>query len=212
MLVYLLIVFMSVNYDLPEFNLSIKTLFRQELTLKEMKASSVYKAYNQINYDTKVGEINNILHKKSKNVLKHFESWYYPYGYVSVLYHENEKQTVFVKLVSFETPYTIKINEKDLYSVFECNTLEQINSILGEPVVLGRTYNKEGEITDYDYSWGIKVNFSEKFVKDIEKKYDKYVRFPLNSNKNTGKFVLSVSTKADNSIEGFSLLDYEKRQ
>lgn len=219
-LLYLLTVFISGNYDLSEFKLSIKSLVGQELTFKEMKGSSIYKAYNQINSDTKVEEINNILHKKSKNIARFFETWSYTYGYVSVCYNENEKPRVFVKVVSFETPYTIKLNEKELYSVFECNSLEQMNSILGESVLLGRIYTKDGKITVYNYEWGIKTNFSEEFVDDIKTQYGEYVRFPYSpftvlpsiDNKNTGKFILRVSIKADNSIEGFSLVDYKKRK
>lgn len=217
-IVYLLVIFKSVNFNLPEFKLSIKTILGQELTLEEMKSTSIYKVYNQIDHDTNVEEINDILNKKSKNILEHFESWYYPYGYVSVWYRENEKSRVFVKIVSFKTPYTVKLTEKELYSVFQCNSLEEIVGILGEPAILGRTHNKDGEITDFSYEWGIKTSLSEKFIEDIEKKYDKYVSFPLsysspiNFFKGTEKKLqLSVSIKADNSIESFSLVDNKKR-
>lgn len=73
-----------VNYNTSEFRFSIKGLLLQELTLEEMKNSNIYKAYNQIDHDTNVEEVNRFLNKKSKNIYEHFESWYYPYGYVSI--------------------------------------------------------------------------------------------------------------------------------
>ena len=73
-MVYLLTVFKGLNYDLFEINLSTKALLRQKLSLEEMKRSSIYKAYNHIENDTTVEEIDNLLNKKSKNIgnfLKH---------------------------------------------------------------------------------------------------------------------------------------------
>lgn len=214
-IVYLLVTFISVNFNLDEFKLSIKAALGQELTLEEMKSTSIYKAYNQIDHDTSVEEINDILGKKSKNIYELLESWYYPYGYLSVWYRKDEKPRVFVKTVSFKTPYTIRLTEKELNSVFECNTLEKMISILGEPAILGRTYNNDVEVMDSRYSWGIAVNISEKFIKDTEKKYGKYVSFPLSYSSPINllkrmekKLYLSVSIKEDNCIESFSLDDY----
>lgn len=215
--VYLLVIFKSVNFNIPEFRLSIKTILRQELTLEEMKSSSIYKAYNLIDHDTNVEEINDVLDKKSKNIYKHFESWYYPYGYLSIWYRENEKSRVFVKTVSFDTPYTAKLTEKELYSVFQCNSLEEIVAILGEPAILGKTYDESGEVTDSRYEWGIETRLSEKFIEDVKRKYDKYVSFPLsysfplNFNKRPGKLRLSVTIEADKIISKFSLDDNRKR-
>ncbi|MFT5872152.1 MAG: hypothetical protein ACI8WT_001080 [Clostridium sp.] len=211
--IYLLIVFIVVDCNIFEFKISIKSSLGQPLTLNEMKASSIYKAYNQINRDTKVEDINNILHKKSKNEFGVFEYWTYPYGSISIWYRENDNPRVLIKSVDFKTPYMLKIDEKKLYSVFECNSLKQIKSILGESLAGLRTSYDEDEITPFTYSpytyiWGIKTSLSEKFVKDIEKKYDKYVSFPFfhyDYNTVKRKYLLTVSISANNKIESFSL-------
>jgi hypothetical protein len=213
-IVYLSVALISVNFNLHEFKLGIKTALRQELTLEEMKSTSIYKAYGQIDHDTDIEEINDILDKKNKNTYEVFKSWHYPYGYLSVWYREDENPGVFVKTVSFRTPYTIKLTEEELNSIFECDTPEKIISILGEPAILGETYNKDGEVTDSDFTWGIKAGISDGFIKDTEKKFGEYVRFPLSYSypikffKGTEKKLrLSVSVKADNSVESFSLDD-----
>ncbi|MDD3706152.1 MAG: hypothetical protein PHC45_08850 [Clostridiaceae bacterium] len=214
---YLSVTLISVNFNLHEFRLTIKTALRQELTLEEMKSTSIYKAYGQIGHDTNIEKINDILDKKSKNIYGVFESWHYPYGYLSVWYREDEKPGMFVKTVSFSTPYTIKLTEKELNSVFECNTPEKIVNILGEPAIFGDTYNKDGEVTDSHLTWGIKTSISEKFLKDTEKKFGGHVSFPLSYRSPISffkraekKLRLSVSIKADNSVESFSLDDYKK--
>jgi hypothetical protein len=203
-----------VNYDLSEFKISIKSLSKQQLTSKEIKGSNIYDAYNYINSDTKLEEINKILHKKNKNIVATLEFWYYPYGNVGIWYNKNGEPRVRNKVVSFKTPYMVKIDERDLYSVFDCISLEQINSILGDSVAgLGTSYNDDGEITGYNYSWGIKTAFSDKVVKDMEKKYYKYVNFPYffyDYNKVKRNYRLTVSIKGDNKIEKFSLVYYEK--
>jgi len=212
---YLLTVFKGLNYDLFELNLSTKALLRQKLSLEEMKRSSIYKAYNYIENDTTVEEIDNLLNKKSKNIYNSFETWSYPYGYVSIWYDRNKESRVLNKLVSFEFPYTLELSEEELYSVFECNSLEKIISLLGEPTTLGKDYNTNGEVTDY-YGWGIKTCYSKEFIKDIEKKYNEYVdltkydesvALPINLPKIGGRFNLSVTIKADNKIEGYSLFN-----
>lgn len=205
-LISLLTVFESMNYEPFELKLSVKSLLRQELSLEEMKNSNIYKAYNQITFSTNVDEMNNILNKKSKNICGSIESWYFPYGYVSIWYSEKEKARVMNKIVNFETPYTTNINEKELKSLFEYDSLEEIINMLGEPVLMGAEYNKDGQITDYSYEWGIETKYSKKFIEDMEKQYDDYVRFPFN--KQIGKLRLRVSIKANNEIEKFSLDDY----
>lgn len=209
----LLMTFINVNYDLSEFKISIKSSLGQHLTLKEIKGSNIYKAYNQINPDTEIEDINNFLHKKSKSIASFLKSWNYPYGSMTIGYRENDNPRVLYKYVGFRTPYMLKIDEKELYSVFECTSLKQINNILGDSVAgLGRSYN-EDEITAYTYSWGIKTGLSDKFVKDIEKKYDKSVSFPVfryDYNNVKRKHILTVSINADNKIESFSL-DYSEK-
>ncbi|MFZ5967083.1 MAG: hypothetical protein ACOYVK_07900 [Bacillota bacterium] len=210
--VYLLIVFISVDYNLFEFKLSIKALLRQELTLEEMKNSNIYKAYDQINHNTNIEEINSILNKESKNIVGTIESWYYPYGYVSIWYSENGKPRVYIKTVDFKTPYTRKISEEELYAVFECDSLEKIISILGEPAIQSKTYNRDGDITEYNYEWGIKTKYSRKFIQDMEKHHDKYVSLPWNDERRIGKFRLAILMRADKKIESFSLAYYEERR
>ncbi|AFQ43539.1 hypothetical protein [Desulfosporosinus meridiei] len=214
-MVYLLTVLKGLNYDLFEIKISTKALLRQNLSLEEMKRSSIYKAYNHIENDTTVEEIDNLLNKKSKNIYNFLETWYYPYGYVSIRYDRNKESRVLHKLVSFESPYVLKLSDEELYSVFECNSLEKIISLLGEPTTLGKDYNTNGEAADY-YSWGIKTSYSKEFIKDIEKKYNEYVNVtkydesvaqPINSPKIGGRSDLSVTIKADNKIEGYSLFE-----
>jgi hypothetical protein len=209
-IIYLLFILNSVDYNLFEFKLSMKSMLRQELTMEEMKNSNLYKAYKKINFNTNVEEINALLNKESRQLIGVFESWNYPYGYVSMRYSENEKPKVHNKIIKFETPRTVEINERELYAVFEYDSLEEINSILGEPVILGEDYNKDGKVTGYSYVWGIRTKYSRKFIEDVRKQYDHYVSLPWNDERRIGKFRLEASTKADNRIEGFSLDYYEE--
>lgn len=211
---------MDVNYNVHEFKLGVKAMTGQQLTLEEMKSASIYKAYNQINQSTRVEDISSFLNKKSKNILDNFESWFYPYGYVSIWYRGNGKPGVFVKIVSFKTPYTTKLAEEELYSVFECNSIEEISGILGEAAILGKTYDKQGAVSDSSYEWGIKTSLSKEIVDNLEKLYGEYVRFPdrysspynfLKSISMERKLRLRVSINADNTIESFSIDEYKNR-
>lgn len=199
------------NYKPYEFKLSMKSRLRQELTLDEIKSSDIYKAYKKITHNTSVDEVNSILDKKNENIAGPIESWYFPYGYVSIWYSTTNKPRVANKVVSFKSLYTIKISEKELSNVFKCNSFEKIINILGDPVIAGETYNKEGKVTEYTYEWGIKTRYSDDFRKTIKEEYGDYVSLPvvhpLGNNKR-GKFRLSVSVKASNQIEKISLHDY----
>jgi hypothetical protein len=216
---FVFIIFKNVNYDLNEFKLSIKAITRQQLTLEEMKSSVIYEAYSQIDQNTKVEEINSLLNKKSKNVIGVFESWYYPYGYLSIWYRENEETRVFVKILSFKTPYITKLSENEFYSVFKCTALEEISDILGEPAILSKTYDKKDAVSDSSYEWGIKTILSKEVIDKLEEQYGEYVSFPnryssaLNFLKSIGmekKLRLRVSINTDNTIESFSIEEYKK--
>ncbi|HYE80951.1 MAG TPA: hypothetical protein VEG39_02155 [Clostridia bacterium] len=216
---YTLMILNSVNYNFSEFKLSVKTIFGQELTMEEMKGSSIYKAYSLIEHDTGSEEINEFLNKKSKNILGSFESWDYPYGYVSIWYSGEEKTKVFVKTINFRAPYTAKLTLEELDSVFACSTPEEIFNILGEPAILGKTYDKNSNAAELSYEWGIQASLPEKFIEDTEKKYGVYIRqpmsysSPLNLLKRTeNKFRLRVSVNADNTITGFSLEEYKRQR
>lgn len=212
-------IFKNVNYDLHEFKLAIKSISRQQLTLEEMKSSAIYKAYNQIDQNTKVEEINSLLNKKSKNVIGVFESWFYPHGYLSIWYRENENPRVFVKIVSFETPYIIKLAENEFYSIFKCTSTEEISDILGEPAILSKTYDKQEAVSGSSYEWGIKTGLSKEVIDNLEELYGEYVNFPYrysapnNFLKSIGverRLRLRVSINAYNTIESFSIEDYKK--
>lgn len=207
-IIQLVVVLKIVNYNLFEYKLSVKAILGQELTVEEMSSSSIYKTYNQIDYDTKVEEIDNILNKKSKNIYKSFESWYYPFGYLSIFYGGNDEPRVLTKVVMFKTPYTTKLSEEGLYSVFECNSIKNIISLLGEPAILGESYDKNGEVSEKSYEWGIRTSYSEVFVEDIGKKYNDHVSL---SSSNHGKLRLSVTIGADDRIEKVSLFDSKNR-
>lgn len=208
-------VFRSVNYDFSEFRISMKAIFRQELTLEEMKASSIFRAYNHINHDTYVEEIDKLLNMKSKNIMEVFESWNYPYGYVSVWYNRDKEPRVSTKVVSFKTPYTVELTEEKLAAIFMSGSYEEAAAILGEPAMLGESYDRSGRVTDFYCNWGIKTSLSEEFIKDIEKKYGGYISFPLSYShpanlwkKRSRKLRLHMSLKADDTIEKFSLDEY----
>lgn len=213
--VYLFSIFYSVNFDLQEFKIAIKASIGQELTLEEMKSTRIYKAYNQIDDDTSIEEINSILNKKNKNSYGLFDSWYYPYGYLSVWRVKEEQQEEFTKIVSFKTPFTIKLTEEELHTVFECNSLETLTDTFGEPVMLSKTYDNDGEVTEYNYTWRIKTRLTEEFTDEIEKKYGEYVSLPLiyghsvDFLKLPKKYRLSVLINSDNNIESFSLDKYK---
>lgn len=208
---YLLFIFNSVNYKPSEFKLSMKSLLRQELTLDEIKSSDVYEAYKKITYNTSVDEINSILNKENENIAGSIESWYFPYGYVSIWDSTTNKSRVANKVVSFKTLHTTKISEKELITVFECNYFEEIINILGDPVIAGETYNKDGKVTDYSYEWGLRTSYSDEFRETVKDEYGDFVSLPMIhplSNDKRGKFRLSVSIKANNQIDKISLSDY----
>jgi len=207
----LLFIFNSVNYKPDEFKLSMKSLLRQELTLDEIKSSDVYNAYKEITYNTSVDELNSILDKENENIADFIKSWHLPYGSVSVMLNTSDKPRIGNKVISFKTLYTTKITEKELDTVFKCNSFEEIINILGEPIIAGEVYNKDGEVTNYSYEWGIKTSYSAEFRKAIEEEYDNYVNLPMVhplGNKNRGKFRLSASVKDNNQIEKITLSDY----
>lgn len=160
-LLILFIIFKEVNYDKTEFKLGLKSLLRQELTFDEMKNSNLYKAYKKINYNTSLDEIDNIMKKESNNVANMFKSWDLFYGNILIWFSNDTKSKVYVKLINFETPYTIELNDNEFNSLFKCKYLEEIIDILGEPIMLTVSYNENGEITEYTYEWGIKANYFE---------------------------------------------------
>jgi hypothetical protein len=204
---YLLIVLTNVNYNLSEFKLNLKSNLMQELTLEEMKSSNIYKAYDKINSNTKIEVIDDILGKKSRNIIGYIETWGYLYGFLSVMHNEDR---ILNKVVHFKTPCTSRIDEKNLYVIFKYKSIEELVNLLGEPAKLGETYDRNGKTTDFYYEWGIKTSLSKEFINEITKNYFEYVGLPVNENKRVGKFRLSVTVKANNEIIGFSIRDYEK--
>lgn len=82
------------------------------------------------------------------------------YGNILILFKDSKSQ-VLTKLVSFETPYTIELNDEELDSLFKCKYLEEIIEILGEPLILLESYNENGEVNEYTYEWGIKARYFE---------------------------------------------------
>lgn len=154
-------IFKKVNFDKNEFNLGLKSILRQELTLDEMKNSNLYKAYNQLNYNSNIDEISNIMKRENDNIVAgSFKNWDMVYGNILIMFRDNESQ-IFTKLVSFDTPCTIELNDEELNSLFKCIYLEEIIEILGEPLILAETYNKNGEINECIYEWGIKAKYFE---------------------------------------------------
>lgn len=208
---YVLLIFNSVNYKPYEFKLSMKSLLRQELTLDEIKNSDIYKRYKEISYNISIDEINRILDKENKNLGGPFESWHFPYGSVTIWYNKDDKPKVAHKVISFQTLETLEISEEQLGMIFKSDSVEEIVNILGEPIETAESYNKNGEITEYGYEWGIKTSFSDEFIEETEKHYVDYIEFPLNKqlkNIKKGKFHLSISISGNNRIKNISLEGY----
>lgn len=207
---------MDVNYNLHEFGLGVKSMARQQLTLEEMKSTSIYKAYNRIDRSTKAEDISKLLGKKGKILYEGLETWYYPYGYVSI-FSGNGEQGVTLKMVSFKTPYTKKLTEEELRSVFLCTSPEELAGILGESAILTESYDKTGAFSASSYEWGIKTSLSKEIIDDLEKLYGEYVSFPYrysspyNFMKSVAverKLRLHVSINTDNTIKGISVEEY----
>ena len=158
-LIITIFVYKEVNYDENEFKLSIKTILRQELTLDEMKSSNLYKAYEKINSNSNLEEINNIIKKKKGNNVILFETWDFIYGNIWIGYNEYLEPKLWCKLVSFYTPYTIELNDNELNSLLECKSLDDVVDILGEPILKLEGF-KENDIK-YIYEWGIKAKYFE---------------------------------------------------
>jgi len=158
-LIITIFVYKEVNYDENEFKLSIKTILRQELTLDEMKSSNLYKAYEKINSSSNLDEINNIIKKKNDNYAGTFDTWDFVYGRIMIGYHELTEPKVWCKLISFETPYTIELNDNELNSLFECKSLDDVVDILGEPILILEDFNEN--YINYIYEWGIKAKYFE---------------------------------------------------
>lgn len=151
-------VFKQVNYDNNDFKLAIKSVFRQELTLDEMINSNLYKAYEQINPNSDLIEINNFL-KKKNDYLGPFAVWDFVYGRILVGYNEYTEPKVRLKLISFETPYTIELNDDEFDSIFECKTIDEVIEILGEPIIKLEGFS-ENDIK-YSYEWCVKAKYFE---------------------------------------------------
>jgi hypothetical protein len=204
--------FRWVNYDPFEFRLVAKTMLKQPLTLMEMKNSMLYKAYEKIDYDTEPAEVSRILNKRDKDVMNVMKAWYYPHGYVSVWYNDDKKPRIAHKSVGFSRPYTVMLEEQELNALLECNTIDEICGILGEPGILSVGFDESGRINHKSFKWGIKTDVPYTIIENIEKKYGEYVDFPysytspvnfLRSINFKRKFCLQVSIDADNRIEHF---------
>lgn len=159
LLIITLNIFKEVNYDKSDFKLGMKSFFRQELTLEEMKNSNLYKAYEQINYKSDIEQINNIIKKENKRYADSFEYWDLVYGRIQIMYSQVTEQKVLNKLISFNTPSTIELADDELNSLFECKTLDEAAYILGEPIIKVESYNENGEIDSSVYEWGIKAKY-----------------------------------------------------
>jgi len=160
-LLILFTILKKVNYDKNEFKLGLKSLLRQELTLDEMKNSNLYKAYKQLNYNSNIDEINNIMKKENDNIVAgSFKNWDMGYGNILIMFRDNESH-IFNKLVSFDTPCTIELNDEEFNSLLKCEDLEEMIEILGEPLILIESYNENGEINECTYEWGIKAKYFE---------------------------------------------------
>lgn len=165
-------VFREVNFDTGDFKLGMKSLLRQELTLEEMKNSSLYKAYEQINYNSDTEEVNNIIKKDNKNYAGSFESWDLVYGRILIMPSKADGQKVLNKLVSFNTPSTVKLTDDELNSLFECKTLDEVTNILGESIMKAESFDENGELNSSTYEWGIKARY---FKHD---QYGGFLNFP----------------------------------
>jgi uncharacterized protein YxeA len=195
-LLIILFVFKKVNYDNNNFKLAIKSLLRQELTLDEMKNSNLYKAYEQINANSNLGEINNII-KENEHYEGPFAVWDLLYGRILIGYNEYTEHNVWVKLISFETPNTIELNDNEFNSLFECKSLDEIIEILGEPIIKLEGF-KESDIK-YTYEWGIKAKYFE------PSEYGGPLNFPLPYKR---KFRVNVDVIEGNLIHKLSIKKY----
>lgn len=193
-LLIMLFVFKKVNYDNNDFKLAIKSLLRQELTLDEMKNSNLHKAYEQINANSNIGEINNII-KENEHYEGPFAVWDLVYGRILIGYNEYMEPNVWVKLISFETPNTIELNDNELNSLFECKSLDEITEILGEPNIKVESF-KESDII---YEWGIKAKYFEPST------YGGPLNFPLPYKQ---KFRVNVDVIEGNLIHKLSIEKY----
>lgn len=196
-LIITIFVYKEANYDVNEFKLSMKTLLRQELTLDEMKSSNLYKAYEKINSNSNLDEINNIIKKKNDNYAGTFETWDFVYGRIMIGYNEHIEPKVWCKLISFETPYTIELNDNELNSLLECKSLDEVVDILGEPILLLEGY-KENDIK-YIYEWGIKAKYFE------SSPYGGPLNFPLPYKR---KFRVNVEVIENNLIHNLTIKKY----
>jgi len=198
-LTFLFYVFKEVNYDKDDFKLSIKSLFKKELSLNEMKNSNLYKAYEQINYDSDLDEINNTIKRKNDKYIGPFETWDFVYGSILLGYNEYTEPKVRCKSISFATPYTIKLGDNEMNLLFECKSFDEIVDILGEPPMHTETYNKEGDITECIYEWGIKAKYFEPISNEIP------LNFPLPYKR---KFRVNVDVIESNLIHKLSIEKY----
>lgn len=194
-LLTMLFVFKKVNYDNNDFKLAIKSLLRQELTLDEMKNSNLHKAYEQI-ANNNLDEINNIV-KENENYEGPFAVWDLVYGRILIGYNENTEPNLWVKLISFETPDTIELNDNEFNSLFECKSLDEVIKILGEPIIKLEGF-KKGEIK-YIYEWGIKAKYFEPSA------YGGPLNFPLPYKQ---KFRVNVYVLESNLIHKLSIEKY----
>lgn len=215
---YLLFLFYTVNFNWQELGLSMKTMLGQELTLEEMKSTSIYKAYNQIGNDTDEKAISSILNKKSSSsFLENLSSWNYPYGSLSVIYRQEEQPyKVYFKTVSFKRPIVRKLTEEELYSILESSSLDGMFRILGETAMLGESYEKDGSLVRLSYEWRVKTKLTKEFVEEAEKKLGESVSFPISYKhpadflKLAKKYRLKLWVNADNSIDRVYLEDYRR--
>jgi|GEM_PF-2562190 len=210
---------MDVNYDLYELKLGIKAMAGQQFTLAEMKSTAAYKAFSEIDMDTTVEAATKLLGKKSKTVMPGMETWYYPYGYVSVLQKRNGEPGLVSKMVSFETPYVKKLSEDELRSVFKCTSSEVLAGILGEPGIITETYDWSDPFAGSGYEWGIKAGLSKELVNELKKQYGDYVSFPrrysspvnfMGSMTVARKLRLHVSVNSEGTIESIDVKEYRE--
>ena len=92
--------------------------------------------------------------KKSKSKISGYKSWNYPHGHLSVFFRGEGNPGIFLKAVTYTTPYAVELTQDKLHSLFECDSFEEISGILGESAILSRSYDKDGNVTDYGYEWG----------------------------------------------------------
>jgi hypothetical protein len=207
----------EVNYNLYELKLGLKARLGQQLTLEEMKSTSIYKVYKQISTDTTVEEINRLLDKKDTDHTEKLRTWYYPYGYVSILLEGDNESKVSLKIVNFKTPYIIKLTKEELYEVFKCASSMEIKSMLGEPAIMTASNTDGKAFIDNSYEWGIQTAISKETIEELEELYGNYANFPerytspvnfLMGIKMERKLRLHVSINEDNTVERISIEEY----